>query len=91
MALSQFSVSDYYSRIQVVLSAASSSLSFGAQLWTKDFTASRQGNAYQRLRSRLDIAFFMMLLWPRKGVKNVFVTTKFVKGVGGRECRRLRT
>ena len=58
MALSQLSVSDYYSRIEVVLSAAPSSLSLEAQLWTKDFTASRQGNAYQRLRSRLDIALF---------------------------------
>ena len=58
MALGQLSASDYYSKIQVVLSAAPSSLSFEAQLWTKDFTASRQGNAYQRLRSRLDIALF---------------------------------
>ena len=57
MALSQLSASYYYSRIQVVLSAPSS-LSFETQLWTKDFTASRQGNAYQRLRSRLDIALF---------------------------------
>ena len=60
MALSQLSASDYHrhSKIQVVLSAAPSSLSLEAQLWTKDFTASRQGNAYQRLRSRLDIALF---------------------------------
>ena len=57
MALSQLSASYYYSRIQVVLSAPGS-LSFETQLWTKDFTASRQGNAYQRLRSRLDIALF---------------------------------
>ena len=58
MVLSQLSASDYYSRIEVVLSAAPSSLSFEAQLWTKDFTACRQGNAYQRLRSRLDIVLF---------------------------------
>ena len=58
MVLRQLSASDYYSRIEVVLSAAPSSLSFEAQLWTKDFTASRQGNVYQRLRSRLDIALF---------------------------------
>ena len=58
MVPSQLSAIDYCSRIEVVLSTASSSLSFEAQLWTKDFTASRQGNAYQRLRSRLDIALF---------------------------------
>ena len=58
MVLSQLSASDYYSRIEVVLSAAPSSLSFEAQLWTEDFTGSRQGNAYQRLRSRLDIVLF---------------------------------
>ena len=58
IALGQLSASFYYSIFEVVLSAAPSSLSLEAQLWTKDFTAGRQGNAYQRLRSRLDIALF---------------------------------
>ena len=72
MELSQSSASDYYSRIQVVLSSASSSLSFETQLWTKDFTGSRQGNAYQRLRSRLDIALFYDAFVSYERTKNVF-------------------